>query len=72
MERKYILSADKALMKLRRMAYEVIERNSSEKQLVLAGIKGNGYAIAKILKSIVFFQIFPPVSSLSLSDLHYS
>lgn len=53
MERKYILSADKALMKLRRMAYEVIERNSSEKQLILAGIKGNGYAIAQMLKSIL-------------------
>lgn len=53
MERKYILSADKALMKLRRMAYEVIERNSSEKQLILAGIKGNGFAIAQMLKSIL-------------------
>jgi pyrimidine operon attenuation protein/uracil phosphoribosyltransferase len=53
MERKYILSADKALMKLRRMAYEVIERNSSEKQLILAGIKGNGYAIAQMLISIL-------------------
>ena len=53
MERKYILSADKAMMKLRRMAYEVIERNSSEKQLILAGIKGNGFAIAQMLKSIL-------------------
>jgi pyrimidine operon attenuation protein/uracil phosphoribosyltransferase len=53
MERKYILSADKAKMKLRRMAYEVIERNSSEKQLILAGIKGNGYAIAQMLISIL-------------------
>jgi pyrimidine operon attenuation protein/uracil phosphoribosyltransferase len=53
MERKYILSADKALMKLRRMAYEVIERNSSEKQLILAGVKGNGFAIAQMLKSIL-------------------
>ncbi|MFM1794641.1 MAG: hypothetical protein RL642_1026 [Bacteroidota bacterium] len=53
MERKYILSADKAMMKLRRMAFEVIERNSTEKQLVLAGIKGNGLDIAKILESIL-------------------
>ena len=42
MERKYILSADKAMMKLRRMAYEVIERNNTEQELVLAGIKGIG------------------------------
>ncbi|MEN9951948.1 MAG: hypothetical protein RLZZ520_216, partial [Bacteroidota bacterium] len=53
MERKYILSADKAMMKLRRMAYEVIERNNTEKQLVLAGVKGNGLDIANILKSIL-------------------
>jgi pyrimidine operon attenuation protein/uracil phosphoribosyltransferase len=53
MERKYILSADKASMKLRRMAYEVIERNATEKQLVLAGIKGNGFEIAQMLKQIL-------------------
>jgi len=53
MERKYILSADKAMMKLRRMAYEVIERNNAEQQLILAGIKGNGLDIAVILKSIL-------------------
>jgi pyrimidine operon attenuation protein/uracil phosphoribosyltransferase len=53
MERKYILSADKATMKLRRMAYEVIERNATEKQLVLAGIKGNGFEIAQMLKDLL-------------------
>lgn len=40
-------------MKLRRMAYEVIERNNAEQQLILAGIKGNGLDIAVILKSIL-------------------
>jgi len=53
MERKYILSADKAMMKLRRMAYEVMERNNAEQQLFLAGIKGNGLDIAIILKSFL-------------------
>lgn len=53
MERKYILSADKSMMKLRRMAVEIVERNSTEKELVLAGIKGNGMDIAKILTSIL-------------------
>lgn len=53
MERKYILSAEKAKMKLRRMAYEVIERNSNEKQLVLAGIKGNGFDIAQLLQQVL-------------------
>ena len=41
------------MMKLRRMANEVIERNDEEHQLVLAGIKGNGLDIAVILKSIL-------------------
>ena len=53
MERKYILSAEKAKMKLRRMAFEVMERNSTEKQLILAGIKGNGYDIAQLLTGIL-------------------
>ena len=42
MERKYILSAEKALMKLRRMSFEVLERNNKEHELILAGVKGNG------------------------------
>ena len=53
MERKYILSADKAWMKIRRMAFEVLERNSTESKLILAGVMGNGYSIAEILKSIL-------------------
>ena len=53
MERKYILSADKGMMKLRRMANEVIERNNAEQEVVLAGVKGNGFDIAVILKSIL-------------------
>jgi pyrimidine operon attenuation protein/uracil phosphoribosyltransferase len=53
MERKYILSADKALMKIRRMAFEVLERNNTESHLILAGVKGNGFAIAEILKNIL-------------------
>ena len=64
MERKYILSADKAAMKLRRMAYEVMERNASEKQLVLAGIKGNGFEIAQMLK-----QVLSEISSFSIDLL---
>lgn len=68
MERKYILSAEKAKMKLRRMAYEVIERNSNEKQLVLAGIKGNGYDIAQMLQQVLV-NIAPFSIELLLIDI---
>ncbi len=68
MERKYILSAEKAKMKLRRMAYEVIERNSNEKQLVLAGVKGNGYEIAQMLQQVLV-DIAPFSIELLLIDI---
>jgi pyrimidine operon attenuation protein/uracil phosphoribosyltransferase len=34
---------------MQRMAYEIVERNSNEKQIILAGIKENGLIIAEIL-----------------------
>jgi pyrimidine operon attenuation protein/uracil phosphoribosyltransferase len=68
MERKYILSAEKALMKLRRMSFEVLERNNKETELILAGIKGNGFAIAQILKSVLE-EITPFKVSLILIDI---
>jgi pyrimidine operon attenuation protein/uracil phosphoribosyltransferase len=44
---RYILSAEIAERKLRRMALEVAERNYNEPQLILIGIKGSGSVIAK-------------------------
>ncbi|MDQ2721161.1 MAG: phosphoribosyltransferase [Bacteroidota bacterium] len=35
------------------MAYEIVERNIGEKQIILAGIKENGLIIANILHSIL-------------------
>lgn len=46
---KYILSKDVAYRKLQRMAYEILERNMDEKEIILAGIKENGSLIAKEL-----------------------
>jgi len=45
--KKYILTAEVAEKKLRRMALEIVERNYSEAQLVLIGIKDHGTVIAK-------------------------
>lgn len=46
-DKKYILSAEVADKKLRRMALQVAEQNYSAKQLILIGIKTSGSVIAK-------------------------
>lgn len=48
-----ILSKEIAYRKLQRMAYEIAERNISEDQIILAGIKENGNIIAQILFSFL-------------------
>lgn len=47
--KKYILSAEVAAKKLRRMALQVTEQNYDAKQLILIGIKANGIFIAQII-----------------------
>ncbi|HTB52243.1 MAG TPA: phosphoribosyltransferase family protein [Ferruginibacter sp.] len=49
--KNYILSKEVTEKKLRRMALEVAERNSEEKQLLLIGIKDNGVVIAHTIKN---------------------
>lgn len=44
-----ILDEQKIALKLQRMAYQVWEANSSEKELVVAGVEGSGTIIAKYL-----------------------
>ncbi|HEX5169668.1 MAG TPA: phosphoribosyltransferase family protein [Cyclobacteriaceae bacterium] len=46
-ERSLILDNRLVKQKIRRMAYEIYENNFKEKQLVLAGIEGQGYVLAK-------------------------
>lgn len=46
MSKKYILSKEVAEKKLRRMAYEILENNIDEKELILAGIRESGKVIA--------------------------
>ncbi|MEO5649568.1 MAG: phosphoribosyltransferase family protein [Ginsengibacter sp.] len=45
----FILSKEIAYRKIQRMAYEIVERNTDEKQIILAGIKESGLIIANIL-----------------------
>lgn len=45
-----VLNRERALRKLQRMAYEIVEDNFSEPQIILAGIKSNGSVIAHLIK----------------------
>jgi len=73
-EKNYILSADVAEKKLKRMAYEILENNIGENHVILAGIQHNGYVIAQklleLLKSIsdISFELI----SVSMDKKHPS
>lgn len=49
----FILSKEIAYRKLQRMAYEIVEQNINEKQIILAGIKESGSIIAQALLSFL-------------------
>jgi pyrimidine operon attenuation protein / uracil phosphoribosyltransferase len=51
--RKYILNEDVVEKKLRRMAYEIIENNAGETDIILAGISENGSVVAKALQQVL-------------------
>lgn len=53
MEKKYILTSAAAVMKLRRIAYEILENNRGETHLILAGIQDSGFVVAQQLKSVL-------------------
>lgn len=48
-EKSLILDASQVKQKIRRMAYEIYEHNFKEKTIVIAGIEGQGYVLAKLL-----------------------
>ena len=53
MEKKQILTAEMADMKLRRMAYEILENNPGVDAITLAGIHGNGLIVARQVADIL-------------------
>jgi pyrimidine operon attenuation protein/uracil phosphoribosyltransferase len=53
MEKKQILTGSHAAMKLRRMAYEILEENPGEKQIILAGIRNAGSVVAAQLQAML-------------------
>jgi pyrimidine operon attenuation protein/uracil phosphoribosyltransferase len=48
-DKNLILDAAQVKQKIRRMAFEIYENNFKEKNLVLAGIDGQGYVLAGLL-----------------------
>ena len=52
-EKKYILSKEVVEKKLRRMAYEILENNIDEKELILAGIRESGSVVAKVIQRML-------------------
>ena len=52
-EKNYILSADAAMKKMRRMAYEILENNADEDHIIFAGIADNGLVVAKTIAGMV-------------------
>jgi pyrimidine operon attenuation protein / uracil phosphoribosyltransferase len=51
--KNFILSADTARKKMQRMAYEIVERNIDEQQIIIAGIKDSGVIIARKIKAFL-------------------
>lgn len=52
-EKKYILSKEVAEKKLRRMAYEILENNIDEKEIILAGIRESGSVVARVVQQML-------------------
>lgn len=52
-EKNYILDQATAAKKLRRMAYEILENNTGETQLVLAGIRNSGTVMARHIQLLL-------------------
>lgn len=51
--KNYILTKEKIDKILKRMAFEIVERNTGEDQILLAGIRENGVVIAQKLKQLL-------------------
>ena len=56
-----ILNGSQITQIIKRIAYQIYESNSNEKEIILAGIQGNGMIfaqlLAKVLKSISPLEI---------------
>jgi pyrimidine operon attenuation protein/uracil phosphoribosyltransferase len=52
-DKNYILSKEVAEKKLRRMAFEILENNIDEKEIILAGIRESGSVVARVIQKML-------------------
>lgn len=52
-QKKYILTKEVAEKKLRRMAFEILENNIEEKEIILAGVRESGSVVAKVIQKML-------------------
>jgi pyrimidine operon attenuation protein/uracil phosphoribosyltransferase len=52
-ENNIILDNTQINQKIKRIAYQIYESNSSEKELIIAGIVGNGFTFSKKIASVL-------------------
>ena len=67
MAKNYILDQLTASRKLQRMAYEIIENNLDEKEILLVGIRDNGSIIAENIQ-----ELLQKISSIKPALIHLS
>lgn len=53
MESSIILTNEQIINKTRRIAYQIYEDNCKEKEIIIAGINGNGHIFAKKISAIL-------------------
>ena len=53
MSRSIILNDQQITDKIRRIAYQIYESNTKEKEVILAGIKNNGYILAEKIATVL-------------------
>jgi len=52
-DKKYFLTKEVAEKKLRRMAYEILENNIDEPEIILAGIRESGSVVARVIQKML-------------------
>ena len=67
MAKNYILDQSTASRKLQRMAYEIVENNLDEQEILLVGIRENGSVIAENIQ-----QLLEQISSIKSELIHLS
>lgn len=66
-EKTRILNAGQVKQKIRRIAYQIFEENFKEKSIVIAGIEGQGFTLAKLIA-----KEFEEVSSIPVKVIKVS